>query len=250
MKILALIPARGGSKSIPQKNILPIAGKPLIAWTIEHALKSNLINRVIVSTDDNLISEVSESFGAEVPFKRPTKISQDDSLDIEAFIHALVWLKENENYVPDLIVHLRPTGPAREINIIDEAIEKIISNPKADSLRSISLAKQNPFKMWFYSDKNSIKPVITHEHIKDSHSVARQMLPKAYWQNGYVDIVRPDTILDKKSMTGDIVIPFEVEKSCDLDYFEDIPQVEKDLKRIINKDKFCDRKDKSNKFPS
>ena len=145
--ILALIPARGGSKSIPRKNLLPILGKPLISWSIQHALESHYINRVIVSTDDEEIRDVAIKHGAEAPFLRPKDISNDLSTDLECFTNALNWLEHNENYIPDLVVHLRPTGPAREIKKLDDANALFLNNDDSASLRSISLADQTPFKM-------------------------------------------------------------------------------------------------------
>ena len=236
-EVLALIPARGGSKSIPRKNLIKILGKPLIIWTIELAKKSELINRIIVSTDDEEIAKVALDNGAEVPFIRPSKYAEDQSTDIDVFRHCLKWLKSNENYQPEIIAHLRPTGPARDINLIDLAIKKILHNPKAHSLRSISLASQTPFKMWFLDeDKEFMNPVIKLKDCSESHSLPRQILPKAYWQNGYIDIIRSGTILNLKSMVGKCSIPFIINHMVhDLDYIEDIPYVEKALKRIIDK---------------
>ncbi len=113
MKILAIIPARGGSKGLKNKNILPLLGHPLIAYSIKASLDSKRINRVIVSTDSKEIAVVAKQYGAEVPFMRPAEIAQDMSTDMEMFLHALGWLKKNEDYVPDIIVHLRPTSPVR-----------------------------------------------------------------------------------------------------------------------------------------
>lgn len=230
---MCLIPARGGSKSIPKKNILEILGKPLIAWSILQAKDSQHIDRIIVSTDDDKIAGISEQYGAEVPFLRPKHLARDTSLDLEAFDHALNWLKKNDSYEPDLVVHLRPTGPARRVELIDSAIERILEDTSADSLRSVSVAHQNPFKMWFLDNKY-LHPALTLNGVKDAHSVGRQMLPVAYWQNGYVDIIRPRAIFQKKSMVGDKILPFVVnEEICDLDYPEDIPRIEAALKKIL-----------------
>ena len=112
-EILALIPARGGSKSIPRKNLRLLGGRPMITYSIDHARASRHITRIIVSTDDDEIAAVSRAAGAEVPFLRPAEYAQDQSLDFEVFDHALRWLQTHENYRPDLVVHLRPTGPVR-----------------------------------------------------------------------------------------------------------------------------------------
>jgi N-acylneuraminate cytidylyltransferase len=231
-KIIALIPARGGSKSIPRKNIYPVAGKPLIAHSIRQALESKYISRVIVSTDDEEIADVSRQWGAEVPFMRPAEFSQDQSLDIEVFDHALRWLKKNEAYEPELVVHLRPTGPVRRVARIDQAIEALLAQPEADALRSVQIAKQNPYKMWFI-ENGLLKPILQLEGIAEPYNMPRQKLPKTYWQNGTLDITRPKTVLEKQSMMGEKIIAFEInDPAYDLDYLEDIPEIEKALELL------------------
>lgn len=242
LKILALIPARGGSKSVPRKNLLQMLGRPLLAWSIHHAQTSRYVDRVIVSTEDEEIAQVAKSWGAETPFLRPTEFAQDLSPDIDVFYHALQWLQANEDYVPDLVVHLRPTGPARRVSKIDEALEKIVNQPDADSLRSVSLAKQTPYKMWFLQDSAHMKPVIMHSAIKESHSVARQMLPEVYSQNGYVDIIRATSILEKGSMVGNHTVPFVISEDVpDLDYWDDIPKVEAALRASLDGEDYSDQ---------
>lgn len=249
-KILALIPARGGSKSIPRKNIIPIAGKPLIAYSIQQALESKHITRVIVSTDDEEIADVSRKWGAEVPFMRPKEFAQDQSLDIEVFDHALGWLKKNENYIPELLVQLRPTAPIRKFALIDDAIEKMLSDMEADSLRSVEIAKQSPYKMWS-KHEGFLEPAIHLKGIKEAHSMPRQQLPKIYWQNCYVDIIRPRTILEKKSMTGDKILAFEItEPAYDLDYPEDIPVIEKALEMLEQGEQPNNIDPQGERFPS
>jgi len=224
--ILALIPARGGSKGIPRKNVRLIAGKPLIAYSIEHALNSRHIGRVIVSTDDEEIAAAARAAGAEVPFMRPAEFAQDLSPDLDVFRHALRWLQERENYLPELVVHLRPTGPVRRIELIDEALARMLATPGADALRSVSVPTLTPYKMWRI-ENGWLKPLLTVPGIKEPHSMPRQLLPEVYWQNGYVDIVRPRTILEKNSMTGDVVLPFVVtDRIFELDYEESIPELE------------------------
>lgn len=120
--IIAIIPARGGSKGIPRKNIRLLHGKPLIAWTIETALSTSCLKRVIVSTDDEEIAEVAEKYGAEVPFLRPKKYAQDDTTDMPVYEHTLHWLEENERYIPDIVVWLRPTAPLRTSEDIKNAV--------------------------------------------------------------------------------------------------------------------------------
>ena len=135
--VMALIPARGGSKSVPRKNLLPVAGKPLIAYSILHAQSCRSISRIVVSTDDDEIADVARRYGAEVPFKRPADAASDTATDLQVFQHALAWLAEHEGYVPELVVHLRPTGPVRESNLIERAVQLMLQTPEADSLRSV-----------------------------------------------------------------------------------------------------------------
>jgi len=247
--VLALIPARGGSKSVPRKNLLKIMGKPLIAYSIEQALASKYINRVIVSTDDTEIAEVARQCGAEVPFMRPSELAGDSSTDFDVFEHCLNWLLENESGMPSQVVHLRPTGPARHVEKIDDAINALVSSPSSDSLRSVSVATQSPYKMWRANEEGNMEPVVQLPDIPEAHSTARQNLPLAYWQNGYVDIVRPSTILEKKSMVGSKVVGYVLkDKVPDIDYVSDIPAVEAAIRKIQS-GSIGDDEDTENRVP-
>jgi CMP-N,N'-diacetyllegionaminic acid synthase len=231
-EILALIPARGGSKSIPRKNLVNVGGKPLIAHSIGHALESRHVTRTIVSTDDAEIAEVARSFGAEVPFVRPDEFAGDQSTDLEVFRHALEWLRENEDYRPELVVHLRPTGPVRRVELIDEAIEKMLHRPDAHSLRSVSIPLQTPYKMWRIRD-DMLEPLLRVDGMAEAHSAPRQQLPEVWWQNGYVDIVRPAVVVDLGLMAGTRTIPFvTTDPILELDYPEMIPVIEEALDRL------------------
>jgi N-acylneuraminate cytidylyltransferase len=232
VEILALIPARGGSKGIPRKNILPIAGKPLIAHTIAQAHSSKFITRTIVSTDDAEIAQVSKEYGAQVPFLRPAEFAQDLSPDIDAFKHALTWLRDNEGYVPELVVHLRPTGPVRRIELIDSAIQELLARPDADSLRAVSLPVQTPYKMW-RMENGWLEPIATVPGLTESYCMPRQLLPTVYWQNGYIDIVRTRVVLDEGLMCGNKILPFFInEPLLELDYPESIPIIEEALRKL------------------
>jgi N-acylneuraminate cytidylyltransferase len=227
--VLALIPARGGSKGIPRKNILPIAGKPLIAWSIAHALESARIDRVVVSTDDAEIAAIAEAWGAEVPFLRPPELADDLSPDIDAARHALERLAD-ESYEPEIVVHLRATGPVRLVADIDAAVDLLVAHPDADAVRSVTLAHQTPYKMWRLADDGTMEPLLTVPGVPDCQSQPRQRLPRAYWQNGYVDVFRPRAVLEHGSMWGRRVLPFVVETTTyELDYPEDIARVERAL---------------------
>ena len=230
--ILALILARAGSKGVPGKNIMTIADKPLIAYTIQQALDSKHISRVIVSTDGADIAKISRRYGAEVPFVRPAEFAQDLSPDIDAFRHALEFLRDAEAGLPELVVHLRATGPVRRVDLIDQAITKMLARPEATALRSVTLAFQSPYKMWLL-DGDYLSPVAKLPGESEAHSMARQFLPKAYWQNGYVDIIRPATVLDEGSMVGAKPLAFVVnEREFEIDYPEDISKVEVALRHL------------------
>ena len=224
-EVLALIPARGGSKSIPRKNIISVAGKPLIVWTIEQALACQRITRVIVTTDDDEIAAIAKNAGAEVPFKRPSEFAGDHSPDIDVFRHCLTWLMQEEQYHCELVVHLRPTGPVRKVRLIAEAIDLMLARPEADSLRSVSRPIQSPYKMW-YIENDWLRPLLSVSGLQEPQSMPRQILPETFWQNGYVDITRPRTVLAGR-MAGEKVIPFIIDEPIyEIDYPEDLVVVE------------------------
>jgi N-acylneuraminate cytidylyltransferase len=231
--ILAVIPARGGSKSIPRKNLVALAGKPLIVHTIALAKSCRKITRVLVSTEDQEIAEVARRAGAEVPFLRPAEFARDESPDIDVFHHALTWLEKNERYSCDLVVHLRPTGPVRRAELIDAAIETMLAHPEATSLRAVSPSQQTPYKMWRPAPGGLIEPLLTLSNTPEPFNLPRQKLPQTYWQNGYVDIIRPGVILSRRQMCGDRVLPFVVEEPIlEIDYPESLPLVEEALRLL------------------
>ncbi len=218
-EVLGIIPARGGSKGIPRKNVRDFAGYPLIAYSIAAGLQSEHITRLIVSTDDPEIAEIAQSFGAEVPFLRPKSLAQDDTLDLPVFQHALNWLAEAEGYRPELVVHLRPTSPVRPVGLVDESIEILLAHPEADSVRGIVPAGQNPYKMWKIEGDGQMNPLLTVEGMDEPYNSPRQALPKVYWHTGIIDGIRPRVILEKNSMSGDLILPVHVDPvfSVDID---------------------------------
>lgn len=244
MNILALIPARGGSKSIPYKNIYPVLGKPLLAYTIDAAKKSRLINRIIVSTDDKKIAAVAKKYGAEVPFMRPRALGQDHTPDLPVFQHALTWLKKNEGYTPDFIIHLWPTSPLRKSEDLDEAIRLLTKHPKADSLRSVTITPETPFKMWRIDKGTYLSPILAKEYPvlfkkTQPYILPRQTLPKVYVQTGYIAVIRPHVIMKKNSMCGTKIIPFPHDANLytELDSRRDLGHTEYILKQFYNKKK-------------
>lgn len=231
LAVLAIIPARGGSKSLPGKNILPLLGKPLIGHSIQDALSSKRINRVLVSTDDPKIAAIAKELGAEAPFLRPPEISGDYAVDVEYLRHALEWLQANESYRPDLVVTLRPTEPVRRVETIDRAIDLLAAHPEADSVRSVRVAKENPYKMWLRREDGCLKPVAFLDGVDEPYNQPRQKLPVAYWQDGYIDVARPRTILELGSSTGRRILPFVIEEDAvNIDYADELPAAENALK--------------------
>ncbi len=205
MEILGIIPARGGSKGVPRKNIRSLAGKPLIAWTIEAARQSKLLTRLIVSTDDPEIAEVARFYGAEVPFLRPAEISHDLATDVEFLLHALDFLKEKEGYEPDIVLRLPPTSPLRTGAHIDEGIETLLRDPEADASRPISEAPKHPYKMWKIDATGKyIEPFLpfSFTQMYEPYNSPRQILPKAFVHTGAMDVMRLRTIRELKSTSG------------------------------------------------
>jgi len=228
MQILALIPARGGSKSIPHKNIRPLAGFPLIAYSIAAARQSKLVTRIIVSTDDSEIASIARGFGAEAPFLRPSEFAQDDTLDFPVFTHALSWLREHENYQPDILVQLRPTSPLRPPDCVDQAIQILQDHPDADSVRGVIPSGQNPFKMWQLTDQGYMTPLLELSGVPEPFNAPRQALPQTYWQTGHIDAIRLSTILNKESLSGDVIYPLQIDPryAIDIDTLRDWQRAE------------------------
>ncbi|MEJ2709172.1 MAG: acylneuraminate cytidylyltransferase family protein [Anaerolineales bacterium] len=228
MNILALIPARGGSKSIPRKNIRPFAGHPLIAYSIAAGLAAETVTRVVVSTDDEQIAAISRSYGAETPFMRPDEYALDATPDLPVFQHALEWLAENEGYRPEIVVQLRPTSPFRRVAHIDRAVHLLLERSEADSARTVCVPFQNPFKMWRIQPDGLMQPLIDSE-FKEPYNMPRQALPAVYWQTGYVDAAWSRTILRQNSMTGSRILPLIIDPSdwIDIDSPDDWRRAER-----------------------
>jgi len=222
--ILALIPARGGSKGIPRKNIRPFAGYPLIAWSIAAAKQSERVTRIIVSTDDEEIASVAREFGAETPFMRPAQFAEDNTTDLPVFEHALQWLAEHEDYQPDIIVQLRPTSPIRPRGLVDDAIRILLGHADADSVRGVVPAGQNPHKMWrITGESGPMKNLLDVPGIEEPYNAPRQILPPIYWQTGHIDAIRTETITKGGSMSGGVIYPVLIDPryTVDIDNLQD-----------------------------
>ena len=215
-KIMALIPARSGSKSVIDKNIRMMGGKPMMAYSIEHALQSRYIDRVIVSTDSEIYAQIARKYGAETPFLRPEEYARDTSLDLEVFEHALCYLEKEEGYVPDIIVQLRPTYPIRKIQDIDAMIEIMLHDETADSVRSMSPAGEVAHKVWSRNElTGEASPIL--KDIPEAYNMPRQQLPKVYYQNACIDIIRTRVITEEHSMSGKKIISYVMEDNFDID---------------------------------
>lgn len=217
-------------------------GKPLLAYTIEAAKKARLVNRVIVSTDDSEIARIAKKYGAEIPFMRPVELGGDHTPDLPVFQHALSWLSQNERYKPDVIVHLWPTSPLRKPEDIDAAIRLLGAHPKADSVRSVMIAPETPFKMWRIDKGKYLAPILAKEYPavykKMQPSILpRQILPKIHVQTGYVAVIRYGTIMKKNSMCGKRIVPFshDPELYTELDSRRDLAHTEYTLRKYYKK---------------
>jgi CMP-N-acetylneuraminic acid synthetase len=213
-KILAVVPARGGSKGIPGKNIKVLNGKPLLAYAAEGALGSQYITRTVLSTDDEKIAEVGTSLGLEVPFLRPTNLSQDFSPTLPAIIHAVTFMEEKESFFPDYVVILQPTSPFRTSQHIDESLQALI-NSDADSIVSVTDVPHsfNPYSVM--KEKNGLLEAFLNYDEKDN---MRQKKPVFYGRNGAaIYAFRRDCLMEKNSIYGDKILPYFMDKKTSLD---------------------------------
>jgi CMP-N-acetylneuraminic acid synthetase len=216
-EILAIIPARGGSKGIPRKNIRPYAGHPLIAYSIAAAIQTESAIRVVVSTDDQEIAEVARHFGAETPFLRPAELAADKTTDLPVFQHALDWLAEHEDYRPEMVLHLHATSPVRPRGLVDQAVRLLLAHPEAQCVRSVVSPGQNPYKMWrIEAQSGRMLPLLAIPGISEPYNTPRQLLPEVYLQTGHVNAIRPAAIL-QGSMTGTAILPLIVDASYEVD---------------------------------
>lgn len=211
-EVLAVVQARGGSKSLPRKNIRTLAGHPLIAYSIAAGLAAHHVTRLVISTDDPEIAAIARDYGAEVPFLRPAELAQDETPDLPLFQHALHWLQDRQGYRPDIIIQLRPTSPLRPAGLIDDAVEKLCACPEADCVRSVTVPGQNPYKMWRKNDANGFLHPLLPGEFREPYNMPRQHLPAVYWQTGHIDAILYATIAAKHSLTGDRVLPLLIDR--------------------------------------
>lgn len=218
-RTLALIPARGGSKGIPRKNIRLLDGKPVLTYAVEAGLNARLVDRVLCSTDDEEIARVARAAGADVPFLRPAELALDTTEDLPVFLHALRWLEAHEGWVPEIVVNLRPTSPLRRVEHVDNAIQLLVDSG-ADSVKSVCVARMHPHKMWTPAVGPLLRPYLqTPFRLERGPDVPRAELETVYWQNGVVDVTWRTVIVEQGRMIGERVagLVVEPEDSADLD---------------------------------
>ncbi|EKD29038.1 MAG: hypothetical protein ACD_79C00106G0003 [uncultured bacterium] len=228
-KIISIIPAKSISRGLPGKNIKPLDGHPLLAYSIAASVQSKYIQRTICSTESREVADIAANYGAEIPFLRPVELTNDLTTDLEVFAHLLQWLKEKEEYTPDIIVQLRPTTPFRKAGWIDECIDLLLNNPNADSVRTVCEAPIHPYKMWKIENTNPfLIPLLKLEGVEEPYNMPRQILPKCYWQTATIDVLWQKTISQKNSMTGKNILPYFIspELAVDIDNIIDFKLAE------------------------
>jgi len=218
-KTVAVIPARGGSKGIPRKNLTTVLGKPLIAYTIEAAIKAQTVDKVIVSTDDEHIAAASQDYGAEVPFIRPHHLATDTATTLSVLQHAITYLAEHQNYLADMVVCLQPTSPLRSAEDIDAAV-KLCLDSGADSVVSLCQAKHHPYWMKKIVD-GRVHPLMNED---ENHYTRRQDLPPVYQLNGALYITRTNVLLEENRVLGKYTAPYIMpqDRSIDIDTSNDL----------------------------
>lgn len=228
-KILGLIPARSGSKGLPQKNILPLLGKPLIAWTIEQALASKYLDKVIVSTDNEEIAEIAKKYGAKVPFMRPKELASDDAKSIDVITHAIDWFEVNNDF-NELVMLLQPTSPLRTSGDIESAIELLFSR-KAQSIVSVCEVDHHPYWANILPVDGCMKDFLRQEYANRN----RQELPVFYRLNGAIYLACCNYLKIQKNYFGNETYAYIMprERSIDIDNEIDFKFAEYLLQRAL-----------------
>lgn len=224
-EILALIPARAGSKGIPGKNLIPLAGFPLLAYSIAACRLARRIDRIVVTTDSEEIASVARVYGAETPFLRPAALAGDASTDLEFVRHALDWFRDKEKKEPSYLVHIRPTTPLRDPALLDRAVESIRSRPEATGLRSVHEIPESPYKL-FGIEGEYLVGLYPSDPRREYYNLPRQAFPPVYRPNGYVDVIKRDTVRSTDSLHGARMLAFRTPDAGELDRPEDLPFLE------------------------
>lgn len=232
-RVIAIVPARGGSKGLPGKNIKELCGKPLIAWSIEAGLGSQYIDEVVVTTDSEEIARIARAFGASVPFIRPAELASDTATSFDVIKHALAFYENELHKKFDYIVLLEPTSPLREKGDIDISIEHLLSNPQASAVVGICKTEsQNPA---FLVKKNDNNFLVGYEN-QDMRVLRRQEISDVYFFEGSVYVSHTDTLLARKTFYHEHTLGYEVTKwkSLEIDDLDDFVMVEALMKHKGN----------------
>lgn len=226
-KVFALIPARAGSKGVPNKNVRLLNGHSLLEWSIAVCAKSNTIDRVVVSTDSTEYADLARSLGAEVPFLRPSAISGDRSTDYDFVIHALDWFRGEDNE-PEFLVHIRPTTPLRDPQLVDAAVSAFMKKSKegATAMRSVHEMSESAYKTFEIGSEGHLKRLGAQDTALDSANNARQQFPSTYQANGYVDVLSSAFIRQTGLLHGDHVIPYITPPVIEVDTEDDFAHLE------------------------
>lgn len=213
MRVVSIIPARGGSKSLPKKNILALNGKPMLCHSLAYSLQCPIVEQTVVSTDSREIADIAMQCGASVPFIRPAEFAQDQSRDYPVLRHALDFF-EAQNQVFDLYVLLRPTSPLRPPGLIEKAITIIEDNSEATSVRSVTKIKEHPYRAWRLNDDGRISGFV--QDALEPYNIPRQELPNIYFQTGDIEVIKRDTII-QGTVSGGNVYPLIIDHSQMID---------------------------------
>ena len=218
ISVLAVIPARGGSKGLPGKNILPLAGKPLIAHTITAAQQAKSLDRIVISTDDHEIADICRQYGGKTPFMRPSELAKDETLIYPVLTHAVQWLQKHDNYVPDYVMLLQPTSPLRTSQDIDDSISKALAKD-ADGIVGLCRADPHPYLAMRLDDAGIISQFMELDSPLAERYSRRQDLPDAYSINGAIYLATRELLVENETFYSDrtyahIMPP---ERSVDID---------------------------------
>ena len=224
-EMYAIIPARAGSKGVKNKNIRCVKGYPLMAYAIAAGRLCPRVSRVLVSTDSEEYAKIARYYGAETPFLRPAEYAGDTSPDIQFMEHAIGWLAEREKKLPEYFMHLRPTSPLREMDIVTAAAAKMLGDPLASSLRSAHPQVFPPYKMFCVREDGYYRSFVEGMTIDEANN-PRQDFSQVYVPDGYVDVLRTAFIMEHHLMHGDRVIAYTIEKAVDVDAREDLEYIE------------------------
>ncbi len=223
--VLAVVPARGGSKGVVGKNVRLLGGFPLLAWSIAAAKLCPEIDRVVVSTDAPHVAELGRKYGAEVPFLRPPEFATDKSPDRDFVVHALDWFKANEGAEPQFLVHLRPTTPLRDPKLVGQAVRLIQEDTSATALRSAHALAESPHKMLQLVD-GYLTGFFPDDPRPEYYNLPRQAFPTAYQPDGYVDILRTSFVRTHSSLHGTRMLGFVTPFTVEVDRPEDFEHLE------------------------